>query len=175
MMFWIISALILSAQETISTCVLFTIALNKHDNPITLSLIFISTTITQIVIFHSLGLKLKTKRTNNLASNLARIYILKAYQFIIRNGEKLFLVFLASSLFPPFLTSLIAARLNLQFRTKLYYILLGDCIWYATSWAIIIVTRFLTEDPSKVLMNVIIISLLFVIFQRKIANQLISR
>jgi hypothetical protein len=174
-MFWIISVLILSAQETISTCVLFTIALYKNYNPIILSLIFFAATIAQIVIFHNLGLKPKRKRTNNLVSNLARIYILKAYQFINRRGEKFFLVFLASSIFPPFLTSFIGAWLNLPFRTKLYYILLGDCIWYATSWAIVIVTRFLTEDHSKVLMNVIIISLLFIIFQRRIANQLISK
>jgi hypothetical protein len=174
-MFWILSVLILSAQETISTCVLYIIAFNKNYNPIILSIIFISTTIAQIVIFHRLGIKLKTKKTNNLASNLARVYILKANQFISRNGEKFFLVFLASSLFPPFLTSFIAAWLNLPFRTKFYYILIGDCIWFVTTWAIVIVIRFLTGDQSKLLMNVIVISLFFIIFQRKIANQLISK
>jgi len=174
-MFWIISVLILSAQETISTCVLFIIALNKNYNPITLSIIFISTTIAQIVIFHTLGLKLRTKRSNNLVSSLVGIYILNAYQFISRHGEKLFLAFLASSLFPPFLTSLIAAWLNLPFRKKLYYILIGDCIWFGTTWVIVIVTSLLTKNHNKLLLNVIVISLFFIIFQRRIANHLISK
>ena len=174
-MFWIISVLILSAQETISTCVLFTIALNKNYNPILLSVIFLSTTIFQIAVFHNLGNKLITKNTENLVSKLARIYILKAYQFINHHGEKLFLAFLASSFFPPFLTSFIAAWINIPIRTKFYSILVGDCIWFCSTWAIVIVTRFLTGDHSKLLMNVMVISLFFIIFQRKIANQLLSK
>ncbi len=173
-MFWVISVLILIGQETISTSILFVIAFNKNFSFVILSIIFLLITILQIVIFHYLGLKLKIKRSRNIISDLSKIYILKANQFIGQRGEKVFLVFLASSVFPPFLTSFIAAWLKLPFRSKFYCILLGDYIWYGTILVIMLGTDLLTENPSKLLMRVVVVSLLFVIFQRRFANQLLS-
>ncbi len=174
-MFWIASILILIGQETISTSALFVIALNKNFSLLILLSMFLLITILQIVIFHYLGLKMKTRGSKNIVTNLSRIYILKADRFIGRWGYNVFLVFLASSVFPPFLTSFMAAWLNLPFRTKICCILLGDCIWYGTTLSIMLGTNLLTENPSKLLMRVVVVSLLFVIFQRRFANQLLSK
>lgn len=174
MTFWILAVLTLIAQETISTSALFAIAYTQNLNPLILTIIFIISTVIQIFIFHYLGLKLQLKG-RNLITGLSRIYIQKANKFLDRWGIKIFLVFLASSLFPPILTSIIASWINLPFRTKLYCILLGDCIWYITTWSIVLGTSLVTENPMNLLIRVIVVSLIFVIFQRRIANRFLSK
>lgn len=175
MTFWTVAVLALTGQETLSTSVLFTVGHTQNQNILILTFIFITITITQILVFHQLGLKLQTKRERNLIADLSRIYILKVDNFISRWGSKVFLIFLAALLFPPFLTSIIASWLNIPLHTKLYCILLGDCIWYITTWSIVLVTNLLTDNHANLLVNVIIASLIFVIFQRLIANQLMSK
>jgi uncharacterized membrane protein len=175
MTFWIIAVLALIGQETISTSALFVFAYTQNYNILVLTIIFIAITIIQIFVFHSLGLKLQSKGVRNFITNLTTIYILKANQFIGRWGKRLFLVFLAAFLFPAFLTSIIASWLNLPFRTKLFCILLGDCIWYHITWSIVLGTSFLIENPEKLWVNVVIISFVFVIFQRRIANQIMAK
>ena len=175
MTFWILAVLTLIAQETISTSALFAVAYTQNFNPLILTIIFIISTVIQIFVFHYLGLKLQLKGGRNLFTRLSRIYILRANKFIGRWGKELFLVFLASSLFPPILTSIIASSINLPFRTKLYYILLGDCIWYIITWSIVLGASFVNENPTNLLIRVIIVSLIFVIFQRRIANRFLSK
>jgi len=174
-MFWIIAVLVLMGQETISTSVLFAFALSKNLNLIILSFIFVSITIVQIYIFHYIGLRLKAKKSRNLVTSLTGIYVVKADHFINRWGVQVFLILLASSLFPPFLTSFISSWLDIPFRNKFFSILIGDCIWYITTWSIVFGTSILTENDSRLLIKVVIVSLLFIIFQRRFANQLLSR
>lgn len=175
MTFWIFAILALISQETISTSALFTVAKNQNHNILLLTFIFVSITIIQIFVFHYIGLKLQSKSSRNFMSDLSRIYIIKAERFIGYWGNKFFLVFLAASLFPPFLTSIIASWFNLPFRTKFYCILFGDCIWYITTWSIVIGINFVTEGSDNLLLRVLIISFIFVIFQRRIANQFLSK
>ena len=175
MNFWILAFIALTFQETISTSALFAVAYNQNHSTLALNAIFIFVTLFQIFIFHSLGLKMQTKGSRNIIVDLSRIYILRADHFINRWGIKIFLVFLTSVLFPPFLTGFISSWLNLPFRKKILYILLGDCIWYITSWGIVWGTNIITENPSILLIRVIGISLLFVILERHIANRFLTK
>lgn len=174
MTFWIIAVIVLIGQETISTSALFVVAYTQNYNVVILTSIFVLVTIIQILIFHSLGLILQTRRQRNLITDMPRIYILKSDQFINRWGIKVFLAFLASSVFPPCLTSLLSSWFILPFRIKFISILLGDCIWYITTWIVVIGTSLLTENHGRLLIRTIVFSLIFVIFQRRISNQLLS-
>lgn len=175
MNFWILAFIALTFQETISTSVLFAVAYNENHSVVALTAIFIFVTLAQTCIFHAVGLKMQTKGSRNIIVDLSRIYILRADHFIRRWGIKIFIVFLTSVVFPPFLTAFISSWLNLPFRKKLFYILLGDCIWYLTPWVIVVGTNIITENPSKLVIRVISISLLFVILERYIANRLLTK
>ena len=175
MKFWILAFITLTGQETITTSGLFSIAFTEHYKFEILSIIFITVTLIEIFIFHHLGVKIQKKRTRNIIVDMSSVYILRSEHFINHWGISGFLVFLASAVFPPFLTAFVASWLKLVFHKKLAYIFLGDCIWYLTTWGIVLGTNLLTENPSHLLIRVIGISLLFVIFQRLIVNRVLTR
>jgi hypothetical protein len=173
--FWIIATIFLIGQETISTGVVFTYALIKGYSSILLMAVFLIVTIAQILIFHWLGSNAKSKNTRNIISSLSRIYILKSERFINRWGNRIFLIFLASSLFPPLLSAYMAAWLEFPFWKKLSCIILGDCLWYITTWFIVFGIDLITVNPEQLIPRVAVVSLLFVIFQRRLANQLLEQ
>jgi hypothetical protein len=173
--FWGLSILALLLQETVTSSTLLVILVNNQYSFILFSSLFLFITITEILVFHRFGKLIQSKSKNSSITHLVSTYISKVDHIIGKWGGSLFLIFLTASVFPPALSSFISTWLHLPFKTKFFSILIGDFIWYLIVWSIVIGTDLLTENPKEFVFKVVLISLLFVIFQRMITNRILIK
>lgn len=172
--FWGLATLSLLTQETVTTSVLISILIKSKYSFILFTTLFLILTIIEIFVFHWLGMFIQSKGKNSTIAHLVIVYISKADLFLGKWGQSLFLGLLAASVFPPALTSFISSWLPLPYKAKFYSMLIGDIIWYLITFSIVFGIDLLANKPQNLLLNVLLVSLVFVIFQRMITNRILN-
>jgi len=172
--FWGLSILALLTQETITTSALMTILVKSQYSFIFFTTLFLLLTIIEIIVFHWLGIFIQSKGKNSTIAHLVKVYMYKVDHFLAKWGQSLFLGLLAAFVFPPALTSFISSWLQLPYKEKFYSMLIGDIIWYFITCSIVFGIDLLSNNPQNLLLKVLLVSLVFVIFQRMITNRILN-
>ncbi|HYV94609.1 MAG TPA: hypothetical protein VE978_22740 [Chitinophagales bacterium] len=169
--FWLLAIAFLSLQESVTTAGIMQAAYREGHNIILFTLIFLMTTLSEILIFYRIGKYLQLKGRDSKAILWAKNYIAKADNFIGTRGEELFLVFLSASVFPPSITSFIASWLKLSFQQSFICILIGNILWYVLSWMIVISVGYFVGDAGNALLAVLGIAFIIVLIQKFLSRK----
>ena len=157
MSFYLLLFLAFLVQEPVSSNALLYTAYAQHYNLWLVSVLFLVSTIVDIIAGHYLGLWVKTRFPTSRAIRLIDRATRPAADFLHRHGQEIFLFFWAPYIFP--ISAVIAPWLEIPLWKTLIYITLGDFItWYALEWLIVLGASSFIPDPLYALTGVVVLS-----------------
>ena len=164
----------LFVQEIISLNALIFATHHGLYSPMLIHLLFVVATIFDIIIGFFIGIFLRKKTCNTRVT----AYIQKLSDRFALGTKKyrrwLVLLLLGNFSF-PYINSCIAGYLDMPFWESSLFIFIGDIVWYATIWLVVLGISSVVKNLYIAFIVVIIIGFLSFIFLRKInVNKLFS-
>ncbi len=164
MNFWLKAILLLIVQESFLTNLLIKETYQDHYNVYIFTGIFLLASIIDTLIGYSLGKYVQRRGLEHKIISWTNNYISKFDDYIGKFGEKIFILFLALT-FPPYFPAFLSSWLKISLKEIFIIILIGDIIWYITSWGLVIGITHWVKDSQKALYLILFITFIIIILK----------
>lgn len=191
MLFWILIIIILIGQETVSTSWIMTKAYQQnHFNLLFLSLIFLTTSILEILLCSKFGIFIKTnKKLNNKIKNSKLVSLIKRNRVMTKminhvqciinkenslvgiKEKKIFLIYLSATVFPVWFNALISPWLNLKINQIFFPVFIGAIFWYLCILLVVVGVSYIVKDAKIAMIIILGLSLVYVILQKDLTKK----
>jgi membrane protein YqaA with SNARE-associated domain len=162
MYLWLLIALALTFQEGLSVLAVLLRAYQLHYSLWIIHAIWLAVTVAQITLAYHFGKWVQKRFARSRFEQWAEKSAQKLEKSIDKNGEKLALILL-SSIISPAIAAFLASWLEIPFSNIFIFTLLGDCFWYASTWATVLGAFHILSIEKYGLLIVIGIAIIFVV------------
>ena len=174
MQLWFALVGVFILQETVSTNAVLYTAYIAGYSLVLIHALFISMTIVDTAMGYVIGLLVQRRLAHMKAVVRVREMAAHVEHVAGKNGQRLALVLLGVVAFPHF-NGLVASLLPIAPAESITLVCIGDILWYASQWLLVLGIHLLLPDPILTLVGILCVSVILVVVFRLITRKFFSR
>lgn len=162
---WLVVILIVFVQETVTLNGLLLKATQGEYSLWVITSLFIIATLIEIVIGFLIARYVKKTLHNGKIKDFATRWSVRFKAYIGKHGRKVYLLLLGYFSF-PYLNAFITTWLDIPFWESFWYLVIGNMIFYTTSWLLVLGIATVVPNPVFALVAVVGVTILITIITR---------
>lgn len=167
---WLVVLLIVFVQETVTLNGLLLKTAQGGYSLWSITFLFIIATVIEIMIGFTIAQHVKKRLHNGKVKDFATRWSLRFKAYIGKHGRKVYLLLLGYFSF-PYINSFITTWLDIPFWESFWYLLIGNMIFYTTSWLLVLGIATIVPNPGFALVAVVAVTIFVTVITRLLKSR----